>query len=79
MLPLTPFMWTSEWVTCFLASFGCREIGTMQVKHPEPNIATPGNVIPLALTFDTSIIYKRVVARKITLTRRFSLFCLLNK
>ena len=26
-----------------------------------------------------SVIYKRVVARKIRLTRRFSLFCLLNK
>ena len=27
----------------------------------------------------TVVIYKHVVARKIKLTRRFSLFCLLNK
>ena len=28
---------------------------------------------------EDSVIYKHVVARKIRLTRRFSLFCLLNK
>ena len=49
MLPLIPFIRTSEWVTCFLASFGSREIGTMQVEHPEFNIATPENVMPLTV------------------------------
>ena len=46
MLPLISFMWTLEWVTYFLASFGSREIGTMQVEHPESDIATPENVMP---------------------------------
>ena len=49
MLPLIPFMWTSEWVTCFWTSFCSREIGTMQVEHPKSNIATPENVMPLAV------------------------------
>ena len=49
MLPLIPFMWTSEWVTCFLASFSSREIGTIQVEHPESNIATLENVMPLTV------------------------------
>ena len=33
---------------------------------------------PTVLYLD-GVIYKRVVARKMRLTRRFSLFCLLNK
>ena len=49
MLPLIPFMGTSEWVTCFLASFSRCEISTMQVEHPESNIATPENVMPLTV------------------------------
>ena len=49
MLPLIPFMWTSEWITHFLASFGSREIGTMQVEHLESKIATPENVMPLTI------------------------------
>ena len=49
ILPLIPFIWTSEWVTCFLASFGRREIGTMQVEHTESNIATPEKVILLTV------------------------------
>ena len=49
MLPLIPFMWTLEWVKYFLASFGSREMGTIQVEHPESNIATPENVMPLTV------------------------------
>ena len=48
ILPLIA-MWTSEWVTCFLASFDCWEIGTMQVEHQESKIATPENVMPLTV------------------------------
>ena len=49
MFPLIPFVWTSEWVMCFWASFSSWEIGTMQVEHPESNIATPENEMPLAV------------------------------
>ena len=49
MLPLIPFIWTSEWVTYFLASFGSWEIGTMQVEYPESNTATSENVMPLTV------------------------------
>ena len=49
MLPLIRLMRTLEWVMCFLASFGSREMATIQVEHPESNIATPENVIPLTV------------------------------
>ena len=49
ILLLILFIWTSEWVTCFLASFGSREIGTMPMEHPESNIATPENAMALTI------------------------------
>ena len=49
MLPLIPLMWTSEWITCFLASYSSWEIGKMQVEHPESNIAMLENVMPLTV------------------------------
>ena len=42
-------------------------------KHPHATYGT------LNSCFNLIVIYKRVVARKIRLTRRFSLFRLLNK
>ena len=45
---MTPII-VGELGTVPLASFGSREIGTVQVEHPESNIATPVNVMPLTV------------------------------
>ncbi len=52
VLPLIPFTTTSERVMSFLASLGNRDIGTMQVEHPESSIATPEKVMSLKLKVD---------------------------
>ena len=44
-------------------------------KNNKNNLNEPNN----NNTTNNNVMYKRVVARKIRLTRRFTLFCLLNK
>ena len=49
MIPFIPFTRVSERVIHSLTSSGMREMGVMQVEHPESNIAVSIKVIPLIL------------------------------
>ena len=78
ILPLIPFMWTSEWVTCFLASFGSWEIGTMQVEHTESNFATLENVMPLTSIYSTQLLRSTCIICSVMLGRAVYFYTLIN-